>query len=144
MTTTASSVLSDPGFWRAPERETVFEELRRDHPVVWQEEPVTEWSAGGSGYWAVLRHSDVRKVSRHPEVFVSGLGTELFELPPAVGETYSWLLNMDGARHSRMRSIAAAAFSPRRVALLETKVRNHARAVVDAAFESGGCDFATE
>ena len=97
MTTSASVALSEPSFWLRADREEVFAELRRDRPVIWQEEPLTDWSPGGRGYWAVLRHRDVREVSRRPEVFISGLGTELFELPPAVGETYSWLLNMDGA-----------------------------------------------
>jgi cytochrome P450 len=144
MANSKNALLSDPSFWLAADREDVLAELRRDRPVIWQEEPATEWSPGGRGYWAVLRHSDVRNVSRQPDVFISGLGTELFELPPAVGETYSWLLDMDGDRHTRMRAISAAAFSPRRIAQLEALIREHAVGVIEAASEQGGCDFASD
>lgn len=108
----AEFLLSNPDFWLSPEREALFASLRREQPVIWQDEPATEWSPGGRGYWAVIRHAEVREVTRRHEEFVSGLGTEIFELPPAVAETYSWLLNMDGERHTRIRAVAAAAFSP--------------------------------
>ena len=144
MATSKDALLSAPSFWQAADREDVFVELRRGQPVIWQEEPPTEWSPGGRGYWAVIRHNDVREVSRRPDTFISALGTELFELPPAVGETYSWLLDMDGDRHTRMRAIAAFAFSPRHIAQLEALIRQHAVAVIDAACEQGGCDFASE
>jgi cytochrome P450 len=143
-TPAAGFLLSDPGFWRSPEREAVFAALRRDQPVIWQHEPATEWSPGGRGFWAVIRHAEVREVTRRHEEFVSEFGTELFELPPAVAETYSWLLNMDGDRHTRIRTAAAAAFSPRRTGQLEAMVRRHARSAVDAARERGACDLATE
>jgi methyl-branched lipid omega-hydroxylase len=136
--------LCDPGFWRSPEREGIFADLRRDQPVIWQHEPATEWSPGGRGFWAVIRHTEVREVTRRHEEFVSGLGTELFELPPAVAETYSWLLNMDGDRHSRIRAVAAAAFSPRRTGQLKEMVLRRANSVVDAARERGACDLATD
>jgi cytochrome P450 len=140
----AEFLLSNPDFWLSPGREAVFASLRREQPVIWQDEPPTEWSPGGRGYWAVIRHAEVREVTRRHEEFVSGLGTELFELPPAVAETYSWLLNMDGERHTRIRAVAAAAFSPRRTAQLEAMVRRHATSVIDAARERGACDLATE
>jgi len=137
-------LLSDPGFWRSPEREAIFAGLRRDQPVIWQQEPATEWSPGGRGFWAVIRHAEVRDVTRRHEEFVSGLGTELFELPPALAEAYSWLLNMDGDRHTHIRAAAAAAFSPRRTGQLEEMVRRRAKSVVDAARERGACDLVTE
>jgi cytochrome P450 len=140
----AGFLLCDPGFWRSPERESIFASLRRDQPVIWQHEPATEWSPGGRGFWAVIRHTEVRDVTRRHEEFVSGLGTELFELPPAVAKTYSWLLNMDGDRHSHIRAAAAAAFSPRRAGQLRETVQRRARSVVDAARERGTCDLATD
>lgn len=141
---TTGILLCDPGFWRSLEREGIFANLRRDRPVLWQHEPATEWSPGGRGFWAVIRHAEVREVTRRHEEFVSGLGTELFELPPAVAETYSWLLNMDGDRHSRIRAAAAAAFSPRRTGQLKETVLRRAKSVVDAARERGTCDLATD
>jgi methyl-branched lipid omega-hydroxylase len=133
--------LAHPDFWLRPDREEIFARLRRDEPVVWQQEPVTSWSSGGRGYWAVLRHADVRELSRRPDTFISGLGTELFELSPELAEAYSWLLNMDGARHTTMRAASSGHFTARSVAALEQTIRNHAEEVMDVACEQGWCDF---
>jgi cytochrome P450 len=140
----AEPCLSDTAFWLRDDREDAFARMRREHPVSWQEEPATAWSSGGRGYWAVLRHGDVRSVSRQPQIFVSGLGSELFELPVEVAQTYSGMLNMDAPRHTRLRDIVSAAFSPRYVAQLEHMIRRRATAVIDAVCERGACDFATE
>src|ERR671930_278139 len=35
--------------------------LRRDSPVVWMAEPPIDPWPGGPGFWAVLRHADVRR-----------------------------------------------------------------------------------
>ena len=112
--------------------------------MIWQDEPATAWSEGGRGYWAVLGHADVRAASRSPQTFLSGLGTELFELPVEVAQIYSGMLNMDAPRHTRLRSIVSAAFSPRYVAQLERAIRRRATEVIDAICERGSCDFAGE
>ncbi|MDX6600742.1 MAG: methyl-branched lipid omega-hydroxylase [Gaiellales bacterium] len=135
--------LSEPAFWLRDDREDELARLRREQPVAWQDEPVTDWSQGGRGYWAVLGHAGVRSASRDAETFLSGLGTELFELPVEVAQLYSGMLNMDAPRHTRLRAIVSAAFSPRYVNLLENAVQRRAAAVVDAVCERGTCDFAS-
>jgi cytochrome P450 len=92
----------------------------------------------------VLSHAGVRAASRNPQTFRSGLGTELFELPVEVAQIYSGMLNMDAPRHTRLRGIVSAAFSPRFVAQLELAVRRRAAAVIDSVCERGTCDFATD
>ena len=136
--------LSDPSFWQRPDRDDGFALLRRERPVDWQEEPPTIWSKGGRGYWAVTRHGDVREASRRPDVFASGQGTELFDLPVEVARTYSGMLNMDAPEHTAMRTIVNAVFSPRRVAMLAQNVQRRARAIVDDIGGRGTCDFAVE
>lgn len=136
--------LSEPAFWLRHDREDELARLRREQPVVWQEEPVTAWSPGGRGYWAVLGHAGVRTASRDAQTFLSGLGTELFELPVEVAQIYSGMLNMDAPDHTRLRGIVSAAFSPRSVNRLERAVRRRAAAVVDAVCERGTCDFASD
>jgi len=136
--------LSDPSFWQRPDREEGFAFLRRERPVHWQEEPPTIWSEGGRGYWAVTRHGNVREASRRPDVFASGHGTELFDLPADVARTYSGMLNMDAPEHTAMRTIVNAVFSARRVATLAQDVRRRARAIIDDVSERGACDFAVE
>jgi cytochrome P450 len=136
--------LSQPSLWDSAERDKVFADLRESDPVSWQEEPKTIWSDRGRGYWAVVRHADVREVSRNTEQFVSGLGTELFDLPVEVARSYSGMLNMDAPEHTRFRSYVAAAFSARSVNGLQESVRSTVSAVIDDVCERGSCDFARD
>ncbi len=136
--------LSAPDFWLRPDRDQVLANLSRTTPVSWQPEPVTSWSQGGPGYWAVLRHADVRSVSRNTDVFVSGLGTELFDLPVEVAQRYSGMLDMDAPRHGQLRRIVSSAFSGRAMTQLEPAVRRAATLIIDAIAARGGCDFAAD
>jgi len=141
---TSGVSLSQPDFWISPERESGFAALRQNHPISWQPELVTAWSDGGRGYWAVVTHSGVRAVSRDAKRFVSGRGTELFELPLDAVEAFSGMLNMDGARHAQMRSVVSGAFSPRYIAQLEPMIQAEADRIIDAVVERGECDFVSE
>src|SRR5260221_7898721 len=135
--------LSQPSLWGTATREDIFANLRAYDPVTWQEEPATIWSNGGRGYWAVVRHRDVRQVTRSTEQFVSGFGTELFDLPVEVARSYSGMLNMDAPEHTRFRAHVKSAFSARRVKELEESIRTTVRTILDGVCESGRCDFAT-
>ena len=126
------------------DREAAFAYLRHNDPICWQEEPETKWANAGRGYWAVLRHADVRYASRATELFVSGHGTELFDLPIDIARAYSGMVNMDPPEHTKMRAIVNIAFSPRRIAALEETVRRRADMIIDAVCARGECDFATE
>ncbi len=136
--------LSDPTFWSIADRDGHFVRLRDHDPVTWQEEPKTIWSEGGRGYWAVVRHADVRRVSRDTKRFVSGFGTELFDLPVEVARSYSGMLNMDAPEHTRYRAYVKTAFSPRHIGLLTKSVRSTVRALLDDVCENGSCEFARE
>jgi cytochrome P450 len=52
------------------------------------------------------------------------------------------MLNKDPPAHSRLRGLLARAFTPRAVALLEQRIEERARALVDGVAEADGCDFA--
>ena len=139
-----TTCLSEPSTWVGPAREATFAELRACNPVSWQAEPATIWSDGGRGYWAVVRHADVRDVSRDARAFASGLGTELFDLPPEVARAYSGMLNMDAPEHTRFRAYVKSAFSARVVTALEGSIRSTARRILAEVGERGSCDFATD
>ena len=136
--------LSEPSLWASAARDDVFASLREHDPVTWQEEPETIWSGRGRGYWAVVRHADVRHVSRSTDQFVSGLGTELFDLPVEVARSYSGMLNMDAPEHTRFRAYVTSAFSARRIGELEERIRSSVRAILDSICENGSCDFAKD
>ena len=99
----------------------------------------------GRGYWAVVRHADVREVSRDTGRFVSGLGTELFDLPVDIARSYSGMLNMDAPEHTTVpgvcqRSLLGTTCRWARGAAFDPSVS----AVLDDVSENGACDFAKD
>lgn len=137
--------LSDPTFWARPleEREGAFATLRRERPVSFHEEP---WVEGlpfprGPGYWAVTRHADILEVSRNPQVFCSGRGSNIGDLPPDFAEFFGSMINMDDPRHARLRRIVSRGFTPRMVRRLEQDVERVARRIIEEVRPRGSCDF---
>jgi cytochrome P450 len=125
----------------------VLARLRRESPVVWLDEPAVDGWPAGPGFWAVLRHADVRHVLRHPEIFSSRLGaTQIRDpaSPEALAYVRRMMLNLDPPEHSRLRGLLTKAFTPRAVARLEHRIEGWARDLVAAVAERGECDFAKE
>jgi cytochrome P450 len=123
--------------------------LRRSSPVIWVEEvPVLGWP-GGPGFWLVLRHADVESVMRRPALFSSWLGATQIRDPAtaeALGYVRRMMLNMDPPEHSRLRRLLTRSFTPRAVAQLEQRIREHARALCARVLAGprGECDFAKD
>lgn len=122
----------------------LFRELRAGAPVCRVEEPaVGEWPAG-PGYWAVLRHADVKHVLRTPELFSSHLGATQIRDPDTPGDldfARTMMLNQDPPDHSRLRRAVAAAFTPRALHELATAVESRAAELVAGIRPLGGADF---
>ncbi len=118
--------------------------LRSSTPVAWIEErPVDDFPAG-PGFWAVLRHADVRHVLREPKLFSSHLGATQIRDAEDLGYVRRMMLNMDPPRHSRLRRLLTKAFTPRAVARLADRIELRARSLVDAVAEKGEADFAKD
>jgi cytochrome P450 len=114
---------------------------------MWMEEPSVDGFPAGPGFWAVLRHADVKQVLRNPAVFSSQLGaTQIRDpaTPQALGYVRRMMLNLDPPEHSRLRGLLTKAFTPRAIARLERKIHDWARELVTAVAERGECDFATD
>jgi cytochrome P450 len=121
--------------------------LRGRSPVVWVPEPPIDPWPGGPGFWAVLRHADVRRVLRSPRLFSSSLGATQIRDPATPADlayVRRMMLNMDPPEHSRLRALLAKAFTPRAVARLVDRIRLRAGALVDGVVERGEADFAKE
>ncbi|TDP89219.1 cytochrome P450 [Labedaea rhizosphaerae] len=117
--------------------------LRAEHPVVWVDEPAIDGWPAGPGFWAVLRHADVRHVLRSPATFSSSLGaTQIRDpsTPEALRYVRRMMLNMDPPEHSRLRGLLTRAFTPRAIARLQERITGWARELV--ARIDGPCDFA--
>jgi cytochrome P450 len=138
--------LSDQAFWQRPatERDEAFAVLRREAPVSWQRPPDSVLmgpETPTTGYWAVVRYGDVRTVSRDPKTFCSGQGVMFEDVPEELLEASISFLGTDAPRHTKLRGLVSAAFTPRQTARIEERIRELAVAAVDGLIERGDCDF---
>lgn len=138
--------LSSRAFWSttAADRERAFAVLRAERPVSWH--PPVEDSMlndpDDPGYWAVTRHADIVTVSRANDVFLSGKGVQFENVPAELLETTQSFLAMDPPRHTKLRKLATAAFTPRQVRCIEDSIKASATAIVEELKAAGsGADF---
>ena len=143
--------LSSPEFWTAPRdwRFGAFRTLRDESPFQFFEEFVPEDSLfpRGPGYRALTRHEDIWHVSRNPQLFCSGNGSNIGDLPVEINEFFGSMINMDDPKHFRLRSIVSKGFTPKEITALEESVRVRSAAVIDRMFErfpERSCDFVRE
>jgi cytochrome P450 len=141
--------LSEVEFWMRPieEREAAFAALRRDRPISFHAEfepPPGLPIPRGPGYWALARHAEILEVSRNPDLYRSGSGTNIPDLPAAFNDFFGSMINMDDPRHGRLRRIVSRGFTPRSLGRLEHDVERRARQTVDRVIDRGACDFVGE
>lgn len=115
----------------------LYQAMRENEPVHW--DPYTHC-------WIVTSYSEVLFVLSNFLAQRSPTPDDLAQRGLAVMEPFArtltkQMLFMDGAAHTRLRSLCAAAFSPRRVAALRTSVESIARDLVDRVIESGSMDI---
>jgi cytochrome P450 len=138
--------LSSREFWSATaaDRERSFAVLRAERPVSWHP-PVEDAlmpDPDDPGYWAVTRRADIATVSRNSEVFLSGKGVMFASIPVELLEASQSFLAMDPPRHTKLRKLAHAAFTPRQVRRIEESIQANAKAIVDELRAAGsGADF---
>lgn len=140
--------LGEPAFWVRPwaEREGAFETLRRERPVSFHEEPDIDFSPlpRGPGFWSLTRHADILEASRNADLFCSGRGSNIGDMPDPFLEFFGSMINMDDPKHARLRRIVSAGFTPRMLQRVEEEVTRAATEIVDNVIEKGECDFVTE
>jgi cytochrome P450 len=127
------------------ERAETFALLRAHRPVAPMELPaMPEMGIPATPYFAITRHADIVHASRHPELFCSGEGTNIADLPPDFREFFGSMINMDDPRHARMRRIVSRGFTPRQLGLMKADVEAIAAEIVDELADTGEADFVTE
>ena len=135
-------------FWVRPEEELqqAFALLRTADPIrffeerdyILDNEVVTP---AGPGFWSITRHADVIEASRRTDLFCSGQGTQIVDLPNEFNEFLGSIINMDDPRHARLRRLVSRGFTPRTLARVEEQVARVAAEIVDGLAEVGECDF---
>ncbi|HKM99549.1 MAG TPA: cytochrome P450 [Candidatus Binataceae bacterium] len=131
----APETIEDPrAFWHA---------LREEQPA---------YQIPGAGYFVISRYEDIFEVLHNEEVFSSNeppgmqvaLGPEVAEImkqgyPPA-----NTLLTNDPPSHTRFRALVNKAFSARRVAGMEPKVRTIANDLVNRFIADGRVELVSQ
>ena len=138
--TSAIPNVSSFAFWSQPSsvRAATFAELRRSAPVSFQEPSDFGMVPSERGFWALTGHEEVVHVSRRADVFRSGQGVGLGDVPIDLLELNASFLVMDPPRHTALRRVVSGAFTPKRVALLQTGIEEKAARIVDEFVDNGG------
>lgn len=91
-------------------------------------------------FWALSRFADVQSASADPKTFMSSRGTVLELMGGELAST-SMIIFMDPPEHDSLRALVSRAFTPRRVASLEERIRQVCASLLDPFVASGGFDF---
>ena len=91
-------------------------------------------------FWALSRFADVEAAHRDPATFSSARGTVLELMGPDMSGT-GQMIFMDPPEHTRLRTLVSRAFTPRRVTLLEDRVRQLCCDLLDPHVGSSGFDY---
>jgi cytochrome P450 len=129
-----SPPLHDPDFYRG-DPYPAYARLRSKDPV--------HWAVSGN-FWALSRYTDVQFVSRSPGLFSStrGVGMPGPDGRMPVPNDPDTLLLQDPPRHRQLRRLIHPAFTAKRIALLEGRMRAIARDVVSSIPGEDVFDFA--
>ena len=139
MNSLASVTLADLDLFEGGAPWSVFERLRKESPMHWNEE-----EAPNSGFYSVTRYHDIVKVLRDPDTFTSERFTNLEEVDKEQEEARRSLLETDGTRHRALRRLLQGEFTPQAVARYETFLRGLTATTLDKAFAKGEFDFVEE
>ncbi len=140
--------LSSSEFWAstAKDREKTFAELRAHRPISWHR-PVKNGmfeDPNDQGFWAVVRHADLVEVTRRPGDFLSGKGITFESIPPELLDAAQGFIAMDPPRHTKIRRLVAAAFTPKQLGRIDDQIVANARRIVDDIADKGRIDFVSE
>ena len=96
------------------------------------------------GFWAVVRHADLVEVTRRPGDFLSGKGITFESLPLEVLDAAQGFIAMDPPRHTKIRRLMAAAFTPKQLARIDEHIVANSRSIVDNIAGKGEVNFVTD
>ena len=108
----------------------IWERMREDEPV---------WFNERYDFYALSRFDDVWNAYRDPATFSSSHGVMLETLDSEV--PFPIVIFMDPPQHDAMRILVSRAFTPRRIARLETYVQSLVDGYLDQFVGTAGFDF---
>jgi cytochrome P450 len=94
-------------------------------------------------FWALSRFDDVQAAHADNKTFISGRGTVLELMGSEMGPQAS-IIFMDPPEHDVLRALVSRAFTPRRVAELEARVRQVCGDLLDRYVGGSGFDYVVQ
>jgi cytochrome P450 len=91
-------------------------------------------------FYALFRFADVWDATLDWKTYSSSLGPSLENRGEVPGELFS-IIGMDPPRHTRFRNVVSRGFTPRRIAALESEVREIAGRYLDALRDEARVDI---
>ena len=112
----------------------VYRRLRDEFPLHYNKE---------LNFWTLSRYADVFDALQKPDLYCSrkGITVGLGEMPAGVSESVPLLIMTDRPRHTQLRALVSRAFTPRRIAALEPRVRSIAGRLLDDFWEQKEADL---
>ena len=123
-----------------------FEVLRRDAPVYWNPPPDRHrMEMPVTGFWVLSRYEDVAAASKDPAMFSayenSVLWVDLKQQPMGLEGQRAGLMGMDPPDHTQYRRLVQPEFTPKRIAALESRIREQAQQVVAELAQRDTAEF---
>ena len=129
--------LTDLDYFVTNEAWGMFETLRNEDPLHWQDENDSD----GHGFWSVVRYDDIERVNKDGDLFTSTQFVNLEEPPAEFQDLRRSILESDGTRHLALRKLLARDFSVAQLRRYEDFLRGLARTSIDLALEKEDIDF---
>jgi cytochrome P450 len=101
-------------------------------------------------FWAITKHTDICRISRDPEAFLSYPGITLQRSDIVLSReeglgAMRTIIEMDPPQHRSYRKVASPFFTPRAMKHIDSIVDDSAKHVIEElAAGNGECDFVTE
>jgi cytochrome P450 len=139
--------LAARSFWEQDfeQRDKAFARLRNERPISYSrpyESTLLPPVEDTPGFWSVTKAADCRYVSRSKELFCSGQGVLMEDMPIAALRSTASFLVMDAEDHRRLRGVIEQAFTRRNIRKLADWVAQTARERLDEIIDRGEGDFA--
>jgi cytochrome P450 len=128
--------LADTDLYVNGDAHLVWQTLRAERPIFWQERPDAQ------GFWAVTRRADVRRVLAEYETFSSEGGTAIAMLGGADPAAGFMMHSTDPPRQQRMREQLGPPFSARAVLAYTSQIRLFVREAMGPAVDGEVWDVA--
>ena len=117
-------------------------ELRDDPYPLWRrmrdEAPV--YYNDRLDFFALSRFHDIEAANRDADTFSSNHGTTLETMSPAPVET-GMIIWLDPPKHTMLRKLVSRAFTPRRISMVEDRIRHFCGRLLDAQVGAGRFDY---